>query len=161
LLLRSPKTPDSLLPGLAGSAESTVEPVRGAAGRKAEGDPRSETTFKGGIQIAVIRERAGEQSRLTGTVSVKPGDGLRVEVALDRDQTILAAVLGDDASWLELMSAGARSPGTHFSERSARVDATPLRGTILVGSPEAVKRARDTGGMQGVAAVRIEWDGTP
>ena len=87
---------------------------------------------------------------------MKPGDRLRVEVALDREQTILAAVMGEDASWLELMPDGVRPPGTHFSERSARVDASPLRGTILVGAPGAVQRARQTKRFDDVATVRVD-----
>jgi hypothetical protein len=117
-----------------------------------------ETTFKGGIQVAVVRERAGQQSRFTGRVPVRPGDRIRVEVALDREQAILGAVLGDDASWLELLEDGVRQPGTHFSERSARVDATPLTGTIVVGAPEAVRRARETRRFEGVSVVRIDWE---
>jgi hypothetical protein len=118
----------------------------------------AETTFKGGIQAAVVRERAGQQTRFTNRVSVKPGDRLRVEVALDREQAILVAVMGDDASWLELMHEGVRTPGTHFSDRSARIDATPLSGTILVGSPEDVTRARNARRTDGLTSIRIEWE---
>lgn len=121
-------------------------------------DPDPETTFKGGFQIAVIRERAGQQGRFTDKVSVRPGDRLRVEVALDREQAILAAVMGEDESWLLLMPEGVRRPGTHFSERSARVDASPLRGTVLAGPPQAVARARSSKRFEGVSAIRIEWE---
>ncbi len=150
LFLRSPSTKDVLAPPPSASAapQETSEP--------APADP--ETTFKGGIHIAVIRERAGQQTRFTGSVSVIPGDRLRVEVALDREQAILAAVMGDDASWLELMTEGPRPPGTHFSERSARVDASPMRGTILVGTPDAVARARATKRFDDVATIRVVWE---
>lgn len=153
LLLRSPSTKDALAP-TAPTAERPSAPV-------VTGDPDPETTFKGGIQVAVIRERAGEQARFTGVVRIRPGDRLRVEVALDREQAILAAVMGDDASWVELMSEGVRRPGTHFSERSARVDASPMQGTVLVGSPEAVARARSERRFEGVSAVRVEWERSP
>ena len=69
--------------------------------------------------------------------------------------------MGDDASWLELMSGGVRRPGTHFSERSARVDASPLHGTILVGSPEALAVARSTRRFDGLHAIRVEWEASP
>jgi hypothetical protein len=121
--------------------------------------PEPETTFKGSVQVAVIRERGGEQTRFSGRVAVKPGDRLRVEVALDREQAILAAIMGEDASWLELMPEGTRRPGTHFSDRSARVDSSPLRGTILVGSPEKMKHAKETRDTTGLTAVRVEWEG--
>ena len=117
-----------------------------------------ETQFKGGPQVAVVRERAGEQARFSGTVRVRPGDRIRVEVALDREQAILGAVLGDDGTYLELMPDGLRGPGTHFSERSAKFDDAPTRGTILIGTREAVARARTTRVLDGVTSVRIEWE---
>ncbi len=124
----------------------------------APSDPSPETTFKGGVQVAVVRERGGQQARFTGKVTVRPGDRLRVEVALDREQAILAALMGDDASWLELMSGETRRPGTHFSDRSARVDASPMNATLLVGTPEAVARARTMRLPEGVTAIRVEWE---
>ena len=122
--------------------------------------PRTEpdTQFKGGAQIAVIRERGNEQARFSGAVRVRPGDRLRVEVALDREQAILGGVLADDGSYLELMPQGVRGPGTHFSERSAKIDTLPTRGTILIGSPEAVARARETKVLDGLSTLRVEWE---
>lgn len=122
-------------------------------------DPEPETAFKGSPQIAVIRERGGEQKRFTSTVTVRPGDRLRIEVALDRSETILGAVLGDDGSYLEIMPTETRARGMHLSERSARVDTDETRGTIVVGSPEAVARARNTRVMKDVAVIRVEWEG--
>ena len=153
LFLKSPGSP-GLLPGPSSAPQPTSEPTTAQT-------TAPDTTFKGGIQVAVIRERAGEQVRFTGTVRVRPGDRLRVEVALDREQAILAAVLGDDASWLELMSEGVRQPGTHFSEKAARVDASPLRGTILVGSPDVVAQARQRLDATKVATIRVEWETAP
>lgn len=120
-----------------------------------------DTTFKGGPQVAIVRERTGAQDRFVGTVRVRPGDRLRVEVALDRSQAILAGVRGDDGSWVELMPEAVRGAGTHFSEKSARIDATPSGGTIFVGAPEAVRRARETGDTArdaSVRALRVEWE---
>jgi hypothetical protein len=149
LFLRAPG--DTKKPA-ASSAPSAVEaPI-------AMADPDPETTFKGAIQIAVIRERSGQQSRFTDRVTVRPGDRLRVEVALDREQAILAAVMGEDGSWLELMPEGMRRAGTHFSERSARVDTSPLRGTVIAGPPDAVARARATKQFEGVGIVHVEWE---
>lgn len=125
-----------------------------------ESSPASEpeTTFKGALPIAVVRERAGQQARFTSHAMIRPGDRLRVEVALDREQAISAGVLGDDGSWLELMPEGPRPAGTHFSERAARVDAEPLRGTVLVGPPALVAVARSTRNFQGVSTLRLEWE---
>jgi hypothetical protein len=141
-----------VVPRSAPSASALASP----SASEVESDP--ETTFKGGLQVAVIRERDGAQKRFVGSVSVRPGDRLRVEVALDRTQTILGAVLGDDGSYLEIMPGVARGAGTHFSESSAKVDAQPLRGVVLVGPAEAVRQARVTHRLGGLATVPIEWE---
>lgn len=120
--------------------------------------PEPETTFKGALPIAVIRERSGSQERFTGRAMIRTGDRLRVEVALDREQVISAGVLGDDGSWLELMPESSRAAGMHFSEKSARVDAEPLRGTVIVGSPDQVALARSTRNFKGVSTLRLEWE---
>jgi hypothetical protein len=120
--------------------------------------PDPDTTFKGGIQVAVVRERKGVQDRFTNAVRVRPGDRLRIEVALDRSQTILGAVMGEDGSYVEIMPAAVRDAGTHFSEKSTRIDEHPLRGTILVGSPEAVALARTTHDLAGLRTLPIEWE---
>jgi len=140
-VLKRPPTGDVTGPPTAPSHQ-TVEP---------------ETTFKGGIQVAIVRDRGGNQQRYLQNATIRPGDRLRLEVALDREQAILAGVLGDDDSWLVLME-GTRPPGTHFSDKSARVDETPLRGTVLVGSPEAVELAKKTRDFKGVKALRLEWE---
>ena len=113
------------------------------------------------MQIAVVRDRAGEQARFASGVRVRPGDRLRVEVALDREQAILGAVLSDDGSYLEVMPLAVRGPGTHFSEKSAKIDGAPTYGTIVIGTPEAVARARATKQLDGVSSLRVEWEGTP
>jgi hypothetical protein len=150
LLVRTGSTPDTHAPLPSLATTGTVATTTA--------DPAPETTFKGGIQVAVIRERAGHQARFTGSVEVKPGDRLRVEVALDREQAILAAVMGDDTSWIELMPERVLRPGTHFSDRSAHVDSSPMHGTILVGAPEAVAGARASRRFDDVAAIRVAWE---
>ena len=116
------------------------------------------TAFKGVRQVAVIRERDGEQKRFTGRVPVKEGDRLRVEVAIDREQTIVAGVLGEDGSYLEVMPAVVRPAGTHYSEKSARVSAPPSNGTILVGTEEQVARAKQHLPNADVDQLRVEWE---
>jgi hypothetical protein len=122
------------------------------------GAAEPDTQFKGGPQVAIVRERDGEQARFSRAVRVRPGDRIRVEVALDREQAILGAVLGEDGTYLELMPDAVRGPGTHFSEKSAKFDSTEMRGTILVGTAVAVARARATKSFEGVTAVRVEWE---
>ena len=125
------------------------------------GPQEPDTTFKGGMQLAVVRDRGGDQARFASGVRVRPGDRLRVEVALDREQAIVGAVLADDGSYLELMPPAVRGPGTHFSEKSAKITAAPTFGTIVIGTPEAVARARATRQLDGVATLRVESEGTP
>jgi hypothetical protein len=136
----------------------TIPPGLAPALSGANGAAEPDTQFKGGMQVAVVRDRAGSQARFSSTVRVKPGDRLRVEVALDHEQAILGAVLADDGSYLELMPQAVRGPGTHFSERSAKIDAVGARGTILIGSPEAVARARETRNLEGVTTLRVELE---
>ena len=159
LLLRS----GGVKPGPAPESPSTAAPsVAGGPDRIQMAPlPEPDTTFKGGRQIAVVRERGGTQARFASSVVVRPGDRLRVEVALDREQAILGAVLSDDGSYLELMPLGVRGPGTHFSEKSAKIDGTPTYGTIVIGTPEAVARARATHQLDGVSSLRVEWEGKP
>lgn len=155
---------------LARAQPASVDPITRQAPVPAESPPdrilmgtlsppqEPDTQFKGGMQVAVVRERGGRQERFSSTVRVRPGDRLRVEVALDQEQAILGAVLADDGTYVELMPQGTRGPGTHFSERSAKVDAAPTRGTIVIGSPEAVARARATRQLTGVSTLRVEWE---
>jgi len=146
LFLRSPKR-EEIAPSV-----STATP----ASTETAGEPT--TSFKGVRQVAVIRERDGEQKRFTGRVPVKEGDRLRVEVAIDRDQTILAGVLSEDGSYLELMPPAQRAAGTHYSDKSARVSAPPSNGTILVGTEEQVSRAKQHLPTTDLDQVRVEWE---
>ena len=163
LLMRSPATPQGPKADV-DPREPTTYKVQmetfppGTVIATATGTAEPDTQFKGGMQVAVVRERGGAQARFSSTVRVKPGDRLRVEVALDHEQAILGAVLADDGSYLELMPQAVRGPGTHFSERSAKIDAAPTRGTIIIGKPEAVARARETKSFEGVTTLRVELE---
>lgn len=166
LLMRSPPPPPPPPPLKTGidPREPTSYKIQmetfppGTVVATASGTAEPDTQFKGGMQVAVVRERGGAQARFSSTVRVKPGDRLRVEVALDHEQAILGAVLADDGSYLELMPQAVRGPGTHFSERSAKIDAAPTRGTIIIGRPEAVARARETKSFEGVTTLRVELE---
>jgi hypothetical protein len=141
-------------PGDEGATIPTIAPATVTA--TATEEPT--TSFKGVRQVAVIRERDGEQKRFTGRVPVKEGDRLRVEVAIDREQTIVAGVLGEDGSYLELMPPEVRPTGTHYSDKSARVSAPPSNGTILVGTEEQVARAKSHLPTADLDEVRVEWE---
>jgi hypothetical protein len=162
LLARStpqPRKPSAPFSTSTSTAPAPPDTIQIAPFPRASHEP--DTTFKGGMQIAVVRDRGGEQARFASGVRVRPGDRLRVEVALDREQAIVGAVLADDGSYLELMPLAVRGPGTHFSEKSAKIDASPTFGTIVIGTPEAVARARATRQLDGVATLRVESEGSP
>ena len=112
--------------------------------------------FKGGLQLAVVRERGDRQDRFTDSFTIRPGDRLRLEVAVDESRSILGAVLGDDGSWLEMMTEGVRDAGTYFSEKSARIDSEPTAGTMIVGDPGLVRAAKLTHRFEGLRTMRVE-----
>ncbi len=126
------------------------------------------TAFKGGTQLAVIRERDGVQKRFTGEVTVRKGDRLRIEVALDHSANILGGVLAEDGTFLDLLHEGDRGNGTFYSEEAARFDDSPTRGYVIVGPKDAVLHARAAivhpagsgpEGMfgEGITTLRVVW----
>jgi predicted anti-sigma-YlaC factor YlaD len=118
----------------------------------------SETRFKGGVQLAVVRERDDRQVRLTNEVRIKAGDRLRVEIGVDGSRPVSAGILGKDGSWLVLLAPAMLEAGTHFSERAAKVDARPTEGWVIAGDPEAVERARMSRAWDGVTVIPIAVD---
>lgn len=112
--------------------------------------------LKGPPVLAVVRERAGEQARFTGSVAVAPNDRLRLELTVDRAGMYEAGLLGEDGSWLVLLAPTMLSPGAHYSEKAARLDDRPEPGFFVAGSPEDVARARRTRNFSGLAMVPVE-----
>lgn len=117
-------------------------PVTPQGDRAPTTDTPGETTFKGGMALAVVREREGVQERLVGDVDVRPFDRIRLELALEGTRPIAAGVLADDGTWGNLIAPAFLDGGTHFSELSVRFDATPRDGWIVVGDPADVARVR-------------------
>ncbi len=121
------------------------------------------TAFKGGTQLAVIRERDGIQKRFTGEVPVRKGDRLRIEVALDHSSNILGGVLAEDGTFLDLLHEGQRGTGTFYSEEAARFDDSPTRGYVIVGPKDAVALARANFVKpqlgEGTTTLRVVWEG--
>jgi hypothetical protein len=112
--------------------------------------------FKGAGPLAVIRERGGAQARFAGKVGVRPGDGLRLEVALDAESELAAGLLGEDGSYVELIAPGRLSAGTHFSELAARFDEHPVAGWLIAGEPALIERARQARAPLEASALRVE-----
>jgi hypothetical protein len=111
--------------------------------------------FKGGMTLAVIRERAGLQERLTGPFEVQPGDRIRLEVAVDHDRPVSGGLLSDTGAWSSLLSPVPLGAGTHYSELAARFDDDPTGAFLIVGAPSDVDRARATRNFADVLAWRV------
>jgi hypothetical protein len=111
--------------------------------------------FKGGLSVAVVRERGGRQERLTGPFEVRASDRVRVEIAVDRDEAITAGLLSSDGTWTVLEAPVTLSAGTHYSDLAARFDETPTDAVLLVGPPADVERARASRNFDGVVAWRV------
>lgn len=134
----------------------------GAAGAAARtGDASSGVRFKGPREVAVIRERAGQQERVVGAVSVRAGDRLRLEVSLAEPGPLAAGVLDAQGAWVLLLAPSELTAGTHFSERAVRFDEQPTSGRLLVGPPLAVEQARRGEPAEGVSEIPIVYEAMP
>jgi hypothetical protein len=131
-----------------------------ATGPGTEGSVRVVDTvrFKGAGPLSVIRERGGAQDRFAGKVAVKPGDALRLEVALDAEAVLAAGLLGEDGSVVELIAPKRLGPGTHFSELAARFDEHPVPGWLIAGDPASIERAKRERAPLGASALRVELE---
>jgi hypothetical protein len=109
-----------------------------------------EVHFKGGLSVVVVREREGAQERLVGPFRVRAGDRIRVEISTDKQEALTAGLLSDRGLWTPLLAPATLAPGTHYSELAARFDAAPTAATLLVGSPDALERARQTHDFTGL-----------
>ena len=111
--------------------------------------------FKGKVQLAVIRDRRGEQTRTATEVRVRPGDRLRAEISVDDSRPIEIGFLGKDGTWILLLAPALVEAGTYFSDRAAEFDETPTEGWIIAGRPEAVSRARAEVSFGDVSAIPV------
>jgi hypothetical protein len=120
----------------------------------------SGVAFKGeAVQLAVIRERGGEQVRLLGGaegVRVRAGDRLRAEVALDHAGPVQIALVRDDGKRWTLLAPTALEAGIAFSPESIRFDAEPFSGRLFAGETAQVEQAILRGETKGVRVIRIQ-----
>lgn len=156
-----PRSPARLVPYatvLLAAAAAVFLYVRSAP---APGTPQEEhdsptaVRFKGGVQLAVVRERDGVQDRFTDVALIRAGDRLRAEIATDQDGPFEIGILQTDGAYLPLLTPTALSLGTHFSDRAAKVDEHPLGGWVIAGHPDAVKHARETKDLARVRVIPI------
>ena len=117
--------------------------------------------FKGAPQLAVIREREGQQLRMSVDAGIRAQDRLRVEISLDAPTLIEIGVLSTDGSWATLQPAQMLTAGTHYSSQAVKFDDAPSDGWVIAGSPDAVQRARDTHEFRDVAVVPLRVERTP
>jgi hypothetical protein len=116
----------------------------------------AEMRLKGALGLAVIRERDGQQERFTGTVSVRPFDRLRAAVQVGIAIPLSVAFIGEDGTFIDLLSSGRAEPGEHYSETAIHMDEHPTAGRIVAGTSDAVERARREGRFEAVTVLRVE-----
>ena len=131
----------------------------------ADGFPTAPTDatlrLKGPPVLAVVRDRHGAQERFTSAIAVAPDDRLRLELTVDREGMYEAGLLGEDGSWLMLLSPSMLTPGAHFSEKAAHLDDKPTQGWLVAGPPEDVARARATRDFTGLAILAVKVAPSP
>ena len=159
LLVRLPRAAWVVAPLLAAAALLLI--VRGRPGDPGVADPilvapGPSIRFKGKkLQLAVVRDRQGDQSRVATEITVRPDDRLRVEVGVDDARPIEVGFLGKDGTWVLLLAPAVLEAGTHLSERSARFDDTPTEGWIVAGDPDDVARAKTTRAFDDVSVIPV------
>ncbi len=120
----------------------------------------SDVRFKGGLELAVVREREGTQARFSGDVRVRPGDRIRAEIAIDGQVPLSAVVVqdaaagSDPAAWV-LLTPTLLDAGVHFSPESIRFDEERFEGWLVVGEPDKVAAARKSRRWDEVRVMRI------
>ena len=118
-------------------------------------DSPSAVRFKGGMQLAIVRDRNGVQERFTDVAFIQAGDRIRAEIATDQEGPLEVGILQADGTYLPLLAPTALPLGTHFSDRAARVDEHPSAGWVIAGHPDAVKHARESKDLARVRVIPI------
>lgn len=146
-------------------APSTITTAPGPGTEPSTSDVR----FKGGLQLAVVREREGAQARFSGEVPVRAGDRIRAEIAIDGQVPLTAVLLKDGASsdasgasgasgnWV-LLTPTLLDAGVHFSPESIRFDQERFDGWLVVGEPDKVAAARKSRRWDEVRVMRIRFE---
>jgi hypothetical protein len=111
--------------------------------------------FKGKLQLAVIRDRSGDQTRSATEVRVRPGDRLRAEISVDDSRPVEVGFLGRDGTWVLLLAPALVEAGTYFSDRAAEFDETPTEGWIVAGRPDDVNRTKSERSFENVSAIPV------
>lgn len=145
----------SVIVALAAAIFLYVRAVPHVANPPEEVDGPNAVRFKGGMQLAVVRDRNGVQERFTDVALIQSGDRLRAEIATDHEGPIEIGILQTDGAYLPLLAPTALPLGTHFSDRAAKVDDHASPGWVIAGHPDEVKRARETKDLSRVRVIPI------
>ena len=119
----------------------------------------SDIRLKGAdIAAEVVLLRAGAQRQIRGELVLAPKDAFRLQVTLTGDTVLSAGILEDDGTWTLLADAQALNAGVHFLPDDAlHVGDEPVRGWLLVGTPEQVAGARKSQDYRGLRSMRVSW----
>jgi hypothetical protein len=111
---------------------------------------------KGGGGPALIVRRDDAQFLAHGVAAIQPGDELRLRFELSAPGRIEAGILLASGEWVPFV-AGQFAAGQHTPAATLRVDDEPSSGTLLLGAPGEVARARAGAAGAEVQTLRIEW----
>lgn len=120
----------------------------------------SDWVVKGADGPALIVRRGEKQAFERGPVTIIPEDELRLHFELTEPGLIKAGIMTDSGEWVELVE-GEFGVGQHTPEATLRVDDQPSSGTLLLGSPAEVDKARAGDTNARVQRLRLEWKGAP
>lgn len=140
-----------LAAGLAAAAAAVVVVVT------QPGAPPADTLrLKGDAVLEVVRLRGDAQAVLGGpSVSVRPGDRVRVRLTVPEARVLSVAVLDDAGRFTPVAQAQTFAAGQHLLEATFAVDDQPMRARLIAGSPDAVQRARETGTLHDVVTLAL------
>lgn len=108
------------------------------------------------VEVALVRESGGQQTRLHGPVDARPGDRFAVELRISRPVE-LAVVVADGATVVPIARA-AYAAGVHHLP-GFELDQQPGELRVLVGPPAEVERALAGGSRRGVVSVAVRSAG--
>lgn len=108
------------------------------------------------VEVALVRESGGQQTRLYGPVDAHPGDRFAVELRLG--QPVELAVVVADGATIVPIARGTYAAGVHHLP-GFELDHQPSDLRVLVGPPAELERALSGGSRRGVVSVAVRSAG--
>lgn len=134
-----------------GEAPSPASPSEPAAPWHA-----TDLVGKGAGGPALIVRRDDAQFVARGIATIQPGDELRLRFELTTPGRVEAGISMASGEWVPFVS-GDFAAGQHTPPATLRVDEEPSSGTLLLGAPSEVARARAGTADADVQKLPIEW----